>query len=90
MRMRAKDAGRSRIPGVPRVGDNETSDNLDTVQTRAYQTSQAFVRGHRLGVIPSKRALSERIEFGGRGTHVEGEVVVHGVVVGSSGSRNGS
>ena len=44
----------------------------------------------RLGVIPSKRALTERIEFGGRGTRVEGEVVVHGVVVGSSGSRAGS
>ena len=46
--------------------------------------------GGRLGVIPSKRALSERIEFGGRGTRVEGEVVVHGVVMGSSGSRDGS
>ena len=48
--------GRSRIPGVPRVGDKETSDNLDTVQTRASQTSQAFVHGRRLEVIPSKRA----------------------------------
>jgi len=44
----------------------------------------------RLGVIPSKSALMERIEFGGRGTHVEGEVVVHGVVVRSSGSGDGS
>ena len=43
----------------------------------------------RLGVIPSKRALTERIEFGDRGTQVEEEVVVHGVVVGSSGSRDG-
>ena len=60
------------------------------VQPRASQTSQAFVHGCRLGVIPLKRALSERIEFGGRGTRVEGEVVVHGVVVGSSGSRDGS
>ena len=31
------------------------SDNLDTVQTRASQTSQAFVHGRHLGVIPSKR-----------------------------------
>ena len=45
---------------------------------------------YRLGVIPLKRALSERIEFGGRGTRVKGEVVVHGVMVGSSGSRDGS
>ena len=51
-----KMVGRSRIPGVPRVGDKETSDNLDTVQTRASQTSQAFVHGRRLEVIPSKRA----------------------------------
>ena len=51
-----KMVGRSRIPGVPRVGDKETSDNLDTVQTRASQTSQAFVHGRRLGVIPSKHA----------------------------------
>ena len=48
--------GRSRIPGVKRVGDKETSDKLDTVQTRASQTSQAFVHGRRLGVIPSKCA----------------------------------
>ena len=82
--------GRSRILGVPRVGNKEASDNLDTVQTRASQTSQAFVHGRRLGVIPSKRALSEWIEFGGRGTRVEGEVVVHGVVVGSSSSRDSS
>ena len=51
--------GRSRIPGVPRVGDKETSDNLDKVQTRASQTSQAFIHGRRLEVIPSKRAFSE-------------------------------
>ena len=44
----------------------------------------------RLGVIPAKRALSELIKFGGRGTRVKGELVVHGVVVGSSGSRDGS
>lgn len=37
-------------------GGKETSDNLDTVQTQASQTSQAFIHGHRLGVIPSKRA----------------------------------
>ena len=72
------------------LATKKTSGNLDTVQTRASQTSQAFVHGRRLEVIPSKRALSERIEFGSRGTRVEGEVVVHGVVVGSSGSRNGS
>ena len=48
--------GRSRIPGVPRVGDKETSDNLDTVQTRVSQTSQTFVHGRRLEVIPSERA----------------------------------
>ena len=29
---------------------------MDTVQTRASQTSQAFVHGRRLGVIPSKCA----------------------------------
>ena len=51
-----KMVGRSRIPGVPRVGDKETSDNLDTVKTRASQTSQAFIHGRRLEVIPSKRA----------------------------------
>ena len=85
-----KMVGRSRILGVPRVGDKETSDNLDMVQTRASQTSQAFIHGCRLGVIPLKRALSEWIEFGGWGTRVEGEVVVHGVVVGSRGSRDGS
>ena len=51
-----KIVGRSRILGVPRVGDKETSDNLDTVQTRGSQTSQAFVHGRRLEVIPSKRA----------------------------------
>ena len=51
-----KMVGRPRIPGVPRVGDKETSDNLDTVQTRASQTSQAFVHGRRLEVIPSKHA----------------------------------
>ena len=82
--------GRPRILGVPRVGDKGTSDKLDMVQTRASQTSQAFIHGRRLEVIPSKHALSEQIEFGCRGTHVEGEVVVHGVVMGSSGSRNGS
>ena len=82
--------GHPRISGVPRVGDKGTSDKLDKVQTRASQTSQAFVHGRRLEVIPLKRALSELIEFGGRGTRVEGEVVVHGVVVGSSGSRDGS
>ena len=31
-----------------------------------------------------------RFSFGDRGTHVEGEVVVHGVVIGSRGSRDGS
>ena len=49
-----------------------------------------FVHDGRLDVIPLKRALSERIEFGGRGTRVEGEVGVHRVVVGSSGSCDGS
>ena len=44
------------MPGVPRVGDKETSDKSDTVQTQASQTSQAFVHGRRLEVIPSKRA----------------------------------
>ena len=34
-----KMVGRSRISGVPRVGDKETSDKLDMVQTRASQTS---------------------------------------------------
>ena len=58
-----KMVGRSRIPGVPRVRDMETSDKSDTVQTRASQTSQAFVHGHRLKVIPSKRALSEGFKF---------------------------
>ena len=29
---------------------------MDTVQTRASQTSQASIHGHRLEVIPSKRA----------------------------------
>ena len=51
-----KMVGCSRIPGVPRVGDKEMSDNLDMVQTRASQTSQAFLHGCRLGVIPSKCA----------------------------------
>ena len=40
-----KMVGRSLISGVPRVGDKETSDTLDTVQTRASHTSQAFVLG---------------------------------------------
>ena len=58
-----KMVGRSRIPDAPRVGDKETSENLDTVQTRASQTSQAFVHGRRLEVIPSKCALSEGFMF---------------------------
>ena len=58
-----KMVGRSRIPGVPRVGDKETSDKSDTVQTRASQTLQAFVHERRLEVIPSKRALSEGFEY---------------------------
>ena len=78
-----KMVGRSRIPGVPRVGDKETSDNLDTVQTRASQTSQAFVHGRRLEVIPSKRAFSERFES-------SREVVVHGDGRGTRDLGNGS
>ena len=59
-----KMVGRSRIPGVPRVGDKETSDNLDTVQTRASHTSHMHsFTGGRLGVIPLERALLERIKF---------------------------
>ena len=54
-----------------------------------YNTQHSFT-GVVSRVIPLKRALSEWIEFGGRGTRVEGEVVVQGVVVGSSGSRDGS
>ena len=56
--------GRSRIPGVPRVGDKETSDNLDTVQTRASQTSQAFVHGRRLEVIPFKACIIGAVRVG--------------------------
>ena len=56
MRMRAKNGGTLRIPGVPRVGGKETSGKLGTVQTRVSQTSQAFVHGRRLRVIPSERA----------------------------------
>ena len=96
-----KMVGRSRIPGVPRVGDKGTSDKLDTVQTRASQTSQAFFHGRRLEVIPLKRAVLRRFEFvvevvvladrsGSRGSRVEEEVDVHEVVVESRGSRDGS
>ena len=81
------------VTGFPRVSGKQggpSKQRLTMVQTRASQTSQAFVHGGHLEVIPSKRALSEQIEFGCRGTRVEGKVVVHGVVVGSSVSRNGS
>ena len=55
------------------------------VQTRTFQTSQAFIHGRRLGVIPSKRAnetvrvqwdvvvLSDLVD--GRGTDVLKELV---------------
>ena len=38
------------------LATRKTSGTLDTVQTRASQTSQAYVHGRRLGVIPSKCA----------------------------------
>ena len=60
--------GRSWILGVPRVDDKETSDKLDTVQTRASQTSQAFVHGRRLEVIPfeaCKRDSSRSVQSRG-------------------------
>mgnify|MGYP005850061879 CR=1 FL=1 len=63
-----KMVGRSRIPGVPRVGDKETSDKLDTVQTRASQTSQAFIHGRRLEVIPLKHARDSSRSVQSRGS----------------------
>ena len=41
------------------LATKKTSGNLDTVETRAFQTSQAFVHGRRPGVIPLKRAFSD-------------------------------
>ena len=49
--------------GFPQVGDKETSDNLDTAQTRASQTSQAFVTDVVWMVIPLRRALSKGFKF---------------------------
>ena len=57
--------GRSRILGVPRLGDKEMSDNLDTVQSRASQTSQAFVHGRRLEVIPFEACKRDSSRDGG-------------------------
>ena len=56
--------GWSRIPDVPWVGSKETNDNLDTVQTRASQTSHAYsLRAASRWLYLLKRALSERIKF---------------------------
>ena len=68
MRVRAKDGGALPDTGFPHVGGKakegqRAPNSSDTEQTRAFQTSQAFVHGRRLRVIPSKRALSERFEF---------------------------
>ena len=79
--------GRSRIPGVPRVGDKETSDKLDTAQTRASHTSHMHsFTGSRLGVIPSKHALSEgvRVRCGVGEVDVLGTFVVEVVVLACS------
>ena len=86
--------GRSQIPSVPRVGDKETSDNLDMVQTRASQTSQAFVHGRRLEVIPSKHASGTVLvrckveEVDVLATAVVEVVVLACSRVGGRGSRN--
>ena len=94
---RAKDGGVIPVTGFPRVndGDKETSDNLDMVQTRASQTSQAFVHGRRLGVIPSKRAFigTDQVRRGEGEVDVLGTFVVEVVVLSCSrvdgrGSRN--
>lgn len=60
------------------------------MQPRASHTTHAFIHGHRLGVIPSKRAFSEQIKFvegsrrsrngsGSSGTCLVEELDVHGV-----------
>ena len=90
-----KKMGLSRLPGShgstawQRSGTTTVHGRIQHPNMHLIQHKHLFSDG-RLGVIPSKHALSEQIEFGGRGTRVEGEVVVHGVVVGSSGSRDGS
>src|SRR4051812_46206368 len=66
--------------GFPRVSGKETSDNSNTVQTRASHSTHAFGHGRRLDGIPSKRAFSERVES-------EVEVVVHDD---GRGTRDGS
>ena len=64
MRNMLEMVGCSRLPGSHGLVAWKTSDNSDTVQTRASHTSHmhSFTGGH-LGVIHSKRALLEQFEF---------------------------
>ena len=48
--------GRSQIPGVPRVGDKETSDKFGHGANTSISNIASILHGHRLEVIPSKRA----------------------------------
>ena len=85
-----KDGGVLPITGFPHVGGKakegqRAPNNSDTEQTRAFHTTYAF--GPRVivsAVIPSKRALSERIKF------VEGSRRSRDGGSGSSCSRDGS
>ena len=89
--------GRSWIPGVPRDDGNKAKEGQRAPTIQARRKLEHLIhhtcihsRAASRGLYLSEHALSERIEFGSRGTCVEEEVVVHGVVVGSSGSRDGS
>ena len=70
-----KDGGVIPDSGFPRDGDMANEERAKTSLGHGANTSisyntHAFVHGRRLGVIPLKRALSERVEFDGRGTLV--------------------
>ena len=96
----AKDGGVLPTTGFPRVSGMETSDNLDTVQTRASHTTHAFGPRRSSHHYTFEACVSRRFK------NVEGsshsrvvvevvvlatvvEVVVHGDGSGSSGTRLG-
>ena len=66
-RERAKDGGVIPVAGFPQVDDGDKAtctDNSSLEQAQASHTSHMHsFTGGRLGVIPSKRALSEGFEF---------------------------
>ena len=77
----ARDGGVLPASGFPRDSGMQTSDKRTRCKHRVHLIQHMHsVHGRRLGVIPSKRAFSERIEFveGSRRSRAVVEVVVHG------------